>query len=343
MMKNGDLTLNQILAAADWVDVRAMAAARMAQEDFKEATLGHETLGRLNALGIKVIADLGSDAVDRILADEVQFTWLEREANRGVVAEEATKVFFDRTGRRIPPQGLTGAVKDANRDFHLVQPTLQYDLALERLQNVFRISNAGVSLDQFENEIGDLCQRIEKNEQLSNLLKGVYLPLVILPAVITDHGTDIEQRLLPAVEGSYKAQFPDRKFVNHRKGELAQQVKVVHDSHTRLLAEIAKGPVIGLYFPNSLQGFSIPADREQMTGLPECFSLSGAVDTLTALVMYPDVLARDWNTPGLDMAALQWQSQECSLCAKADDVKLEFDYRNLDANGYYSGGMFVRR
>ncbi|MBD3282389.1 MAG: hypothetical protein GF387_02155 [Candidatus Portnoybacteria bacterium] len=65
------------------------------------------------------------------------------------------------------------------------------------------------------------------------------------------------------------------------------------------------------------------------------------MDTLIAMAMYPDILARDWNTPGLDMAALQWRSADCSLLFKARGDKLGFvstDFlaRALDSS---SGGL----
>ena len=83
---------------------------------------------------------------------------------------------------------------------------------------------------------------------------------------------------------------------------------------------------MGIHFPNPLQGFSVNASREQMATLPQGFILSG-MDTSVAMVMYPDILARDWNTFGLDLAALSFyfQYSRYSLKFTANDVNLEFD------------------
>jgi len=64
--------------------------------------------------------------------------------------------------------------------------------------------------------------------------------------------------------------------------------------------------VIGILLPNPLQGFSIPACREYADSLPEILHLAGGYDFSAALAAYPDVLGRDFNTPGNDMAALQF-------------------------------------
>ena len=90
----------------------------------------------------------------------------------------------------------------------------------------------------------------------------------------------------------------------------------------------------------NIQGFSIHADREQMSTLPEGFVLSG-MDTPIAMVMYSDILARDYNTPGLDLATLQWQSADCSLSFKACDGGLGFVSTDVLASAHddYSGGL----
>jgi hypothetical protein len=101
-----------------------------------------------------------------------------------------------------------------------------------------------------------------------------------------------------------------------------------------------QGPVKGIHFPNPLQGFSIKASREQMLTLPKGFILSG-LDTAIAMIMYPDVLARGYLTPGLDLAALSWQSADYSLFFRADVSRLDFDNSDGLAVDYgnYSGGL----
>lgn len=150
---------------------------------------------------------------------------------------------------------------------------------------------------------------------------------------------------LLAVNHSYKQEFPDRKFNNLRQGTLAGQVNMVDVSrHKQLIERAKKKPVVGLYFPNPLQGFSVDASREQMNDLPEGFYLSG-LDTVIAMIMYPDILARDVKIPGLYLTALQYKSPEYYLYFKANDDKLSFgatDYLSV-AGGSYSGGLSFLR
>jgi len=97
--------------------------------------------------------------------------------------------------------------------------------------------------------------------------------------------------------------------------------------------------VVGIYFPACLQGFSILAARETMAPYPEGFALSGALDISVAIAMYPEVLARDWNTPTLDCAANIWSS-DSSLCFDADDHRLDFLSTGVqEADGTSSSGL----
>ncbi len=256
----------------------------------------------------------GREAVNAILRGE-----------KTVTVEDAIRLFFDKHGRRIP-EGLQASVCDANRDFRLDRPKLdeEVDFAnrILRLHRCLSIDTE-VTAEQLKAETERLLAIIRENSQIANIANGVCLP-VVLPKLVTDDlGVELEL-YLAGVNNSYAKTFGDRKFYNHHKGTLANEVSVVDGSrHDQLIERMKQGPVIGVHFPNPLQGFSIHADREQMSTLPEGFILSG-MDTPIAMVMYPDILACDWNTPGLDMAALQWQSAYCSLRFQAYDVRLDF-------------------
>lgn len=256
------------------------------------------------------------------------------------VLEQPVKPWLDHTGRRIPAPGMKAA--DENRSFNVVQSKLDYAERVARFESGFQCKQ-GITAAEFEDRIGLVMLRLAKDERLASLiLQRVYLPILI-PQTETslDYGTLLETIFLPAVEREYKWQFSGRIFKNYRAGELTGRVKVVEKSHQILLDAIYRGPMVALYFPNALQGFSIPADREQMKDLPKDLLLCGVIDTATALVGYPDVLARDYQTPGLDCAAVQWQSGRHSLYFRAYDDQLKFDYRYLDAYGSYSGGFGV--
>jgi len=286
------------------------------------------TTGELNAL----VKNLGGEEVARKI----------QRGEAKVSFEDVVKVLFDKHGRRIP-EGLQANVCDPNRDFRLDQPKLDEEVnfanRIMRLHGCL-IIDTEVTAEKLKAETERLLAIIRENSQIANIANGVYLPVVLPKFVTDDLGSELEL-YLAGVNNSYAKTFSGRTFNNYRKGDLGNKVSVVDGSrHDQLVARMKEGPVIGLHFPNPLQGFSIHADREQMSTLPEGFILSG-IDTSIAMVMYPDILARDWNTPGLDMAALQWQSADSSLDFRAYDGKLDFDDTDIlaHASGSFSGGL----
>jgi len=249
---------------------------------------------------------------------------------------------FDSNGRRSVPTGLQANVCNPRTAFYLTQPDIDYAGRLNRLHKF--LCPTDISVDQFQNEAEKIKKATLANEQIANLFKGVYLPVVIPHNVagITDVGTLLEA-WLEAVGKSYEAEFPDRKFYNHRQGDLADKVKIVKESrHQGLLEKIKQGPVFGWYCPIPLQGFSVHAQREQITGLPNNLILSG-LDAIIAQIMYPDILAKDSSTPGYDLSAFSWESSGYSLFFGASGDGLGFDYGGdlgyaLDC---FSGGVLV--
>lgn len=256
--------------------------------------------------------------------------------------KEVTKKLFDKHGRRIP-EGLQADVCDANRSFRLDQPKLdeEVDFAnrILRLHGCLSIDTE-VTAEQFKAETERLLAIVRDNSQIVNIANGIWLS-VILPKFVTDDlGAELEL-YLAGVNNGYAKTFSDRKFNNHCKGTLANEVNTVDGSwHDQLIERMKQGPIIGIHFPNPLQGFSIYASREQMSTLPEGFVLSG-VDTLIAMMMYLDILARDRNTSSLDMAALSWQSAGYSFEFEASDVGLGFNNTVYlsGARSLYSGGL----
>ena len=291
------------------------------------------TTGDLNA----VVKGLGEPIARRIQKGEL----IPGEKGGEIVLREVLKKPFEH-GRRIP-EGLQSNVCDADRDFRLDQPKLdeEVDFAnrITRLHRCLSVDTK-VTAEQLKAETERLLAIIRENSRIADIANGVYLP-VVLPKLVTDDlGAELEL-YLASVKNSYAKTFGDRTFYNHRKGTLANQVSYVDGSrHDQLIERMKKGLVIGLHFPNSLQGFSIHADREQMSTLPEGFVLSG-MDTPIAMAMYPDILARDRNTPGLDLAALQWQSVGYSFSFEASGDGLGFGRTGSMAYalGNYSGGL----
>lgn len=261
--------------------------------------------------------------------------------NISVKFEKVVRKLFDKHGRRIP-DSLSANVCSANQNFRLDQPKMKaevdYANRITRLHGCLDIDTK-ITAKQLKMETERLLGLIWGNSQITNITNGVWLPVILPQLTADDLGIALEQ-YLEAVDKSYAKDFDDRKFYNYRKGILANEVNIVDGSrHDQLISRMKQGPVMGIHFPNSLQGFSINASREQMSTLPEGLVLSG-MDTPIAMAMYPDILARDFNTPDLDLSALSWQSAD-SLFFKAYDAHLDFDYtvNVAPAYDYYSGGL----
>ena len=287
---------------------------------------------------------LGIDVARRISSGELTV----RVVGEEVLVEPVKQTLFDKHGRRIPPKGLNANVCDADYDYHVVQPT-QIDYA-ERLRLAHEALGSDVeetwwpSAEEFQQKTEEVLEDLREDEQCSQILQGPHFPICIPQMAVEDYGQMLDEMLLPAAERAYKRAYPDRKFYNHRKGELQGELEIWSGSkHEQVLSAVREGPVLGVYFPQALQGYSINADREQMAGLPEKMSLSGGLDTLFAWLMYASELLRDEKTPWFDMAALMWRGW--SLYGNAYGGNAEFHVnRYLDPAGdFTAAGVFVRR
>lgn len=299
---------------------------------YDEFTRGEEEalLNRLGGVDIARAVGSGKYTV-KIVGKEVQLA-------------EVVEKLFDRHGRRIPPPGLCSAVCDANREFKLAQPKPKslddYAARLTRLQTYMK-PGSFISVAEFHGRSQKLLTELKANPRLANLANGVCLPFSLPPMKVEDYGKKLDE-MLDAFGLAYAKEYPGLTFYNHRHGELKGKVEIVAGTrHERLITALAKGTVVGLYFPNPLQGFSIPAAREQMSTLPDELILAGGLDTVANLIMYPDVLAKNFQTPGLDCAALSWDSADYSLSFRARDDFAYFAHRYLYAHDYYSAGLVL--
>lgn len=289
---------------------------------------GPENEGRVDAL----LNILGEPNAEAVLRDELEVRF----------SPKPVRTFFDGNGRRIP-RGLRARVCDPNPSFHLVPPVLKLQERLAHLVECFPVGTKFVSVEESEERISTLLALIQSSEQIANAGKGLYFPLCLPQIVAGDYGEILDSMFLGAMGRSYEQWFPERKFNNYRKGKIANAVKIVDESHRRLVELMTQMPVVGI-LTLPLQGFSVHAQREQMAGLPEMISLGGPFDITTALTAYPETLARDFHTPGLDMSAVQWQSARGSLYARARDDGLFFgDLGDLGyPSGRSSGALFFR-
>lgn len=268
----------------------------------------------------------GDEACQEILRDHLRITLVNN-----------TIKLVDHTGRVIPLPGMD--VVDANRDYYLTQPEVDYAARLARLQKFYGKDMKFVSAAEFQVRCQAIIERVKSDPQVANLVKGPYFPFV-MPQLAGDLGQLLDDTIVPALERSYKAQFPKRYFNNYRHGEPSGQVTVVPGTRQGyLIKALAEWSVCGVYFP-ALQGFSVAASREMISRLSEDFILSG-LEVPVVAAMYPEIVGRDYNTPGLDMASLHWQSAGGSLYCYSCDGGFGFGCRLLGAYGCCSGGVSV--
>lgn len=221
---------------------------------------------------------------------------------------------IDANGRAIPPAGFKFGVVDANKAFYYVQP----ELDLRAIYNTYRDAIPGdmeiVTYEYFEVEVQAILAELEANRQVANLTKGLYLPIILPKHAFGDYGDALGGVYLKMVKCAYEEAFPGRTFENYRKGTLAGQVQIVDGTrHDKLIGMMREQSVVGVY-TLPFQGFSIPADREMIKMFPDNWLLSGAIDTAMAFAAFPSTLARDYNTPVADCAAVSWQDPGISLC-----------------------------
>lgn len=330
-MEHRDLTIDELVAVAGVLNGSYGISAILAgKQDLETAKYGEMTLGQIEAL-INILG--GLEKVKAILRKEKE-----------VVLKDSISILFDKHGRRIPPRTLRRAVTKADRRFLFYQHS-KLDLA-ERLNRLFEYFGCGafITTEDFENRVEQILEGLRNDDNTLALTNGIYLPFALPQTMVGDYGKVLDEVYLPAVERSYKAQFPRRKFYNHRQGKLEGRVTIVDGSrHERLVEAMNQGVVVGVYFPNCLQGFSVDADREQMASLPDKFLLAGGFEACASMIAHPDILARDLHTPLLDLAAMRWQSAGYSLFFSAGDDNLYFAERGSlgFADGGYAGGLVV--
>ena len=253
---------------------------------------GPVTLGQIEA----VINQLGGLEVWQSLL----------RGEKTIVLRDSVSPFFDKHGRRIP-EGTIGNVCDADKEYRLIQPSLDETSIANRILRLHKYMsvNTGITPRQLKERAEHLIEIIRKDSRIANITQGVCLPIILPKLVEDDLGAEMERYL--------DGLTIDLGFCNYCEEDLTGKIRIAEESrYGKIIEQMKKGPVVAIYFPNPLQGFSIKASRKQMRRLPGGFILSG-LDVLIAAMMYPDVLARDKRTPILNLAALQWNLNQESF------------------------------
>lgn len=265
-----------------------------------------------------------------------------------IVLEDVIRLLLDHTGRVIPGHlDVMKAVCDENWDFYLNRTEFGigfYADILARFKQFFPPGTVFVSAEEFTKLAEVAKEKLLGNELLTNLFNRAAWPLPVPQYDAQDIGRSMDEFFLPAAKAAYNNQFPDRKF-NIYCGEMAGKILPLPDYNGHdFIAAMKNGPGVVWYFPNPMQGFSVNAQREAgKLLLPHDFLLNGAIEPALALVGFTAEMGRDFNTPGYDCPAVNWQSADYSLSfkARAGEFRVR-SYGGLGcAYGYYSGGLVL--
>jgi hypothetical protein len=248
-------------------------------------------------------------------------------------------LLFDETGRR-DQRGLKSDVCAPNRKYYLVRPSLDYSGRLNRLkQTGFALD---ITADEFERQTYNLRAFLKTTTAIANLANGFCLPVVIPRASDEDDLGLAMDKFVTGAQDAIRHEFPHREF-NSRVSLTGRLVIEEGSRQDRLVSKLKIRPVVALYYPLALWGFSVDAQREQMAALPNSLVLCGIRATSLAEIMYPDVLARDCHTPAYDCsAAISSTLPDVSYCYKVSSPEVvSFIERrgSAYAAGRHSGGL----
>lgn len=211
--------------------------------------------------------------------------------------ETSATDFFDEFGRCIPKTGLP-VHATSRRYFKCDKPRTDRKEAYARIK---RHLGPGLEISErhFCDALDRITQQLRDDPTTRNMLNGVGVPFVIPSMLVTEIGTLLEEKFIPALANAYESKFPAYRFNNHAVTGLAGNLSVLEGSrHERLIDAMSKKDVVGMYFP-SLTEYSIPACIEQLKALPDYLMLSGGFDTCAALTGTPEVLMRKEGYPPL--------------------------------------------
>lgn len=233
---------------------------------------------------------------------------------------------FDAYGRCIPGTQLhKPAFAESRRYFRLQPPPMDMAAMYQRLTTHLQIGSA-VSLEAFEARVAAIMAKVKADPATAGICHGVAVPFMLPVQGLSDIGTQLESRYLPAVKAAFEQVYPDKTFTNHHKGSLSGKLSIALGSrHERLLDKQAQAVVVGVYFP-ALMEYSLPAALEKVAQLPEHFLLAGGFDTAAAMISAPDLLLRtDGYPPVLWMAALDTEKAGVNYLFEAYGYHLTFN------------------
>ena len=104
-----------------------------------------------------------------------------------------SKQLFDSTGRRIVPEKLNAKVGKPDKYVMLEQPGINSFVRLYRIHEY--LGKTTCTANQFQTEAEKIKETAMADERISDMFKGVHLPILIPKTEITDIGSIMEKYL----------------------------------------------------------------------------------------------------------------------------------------------------
>lgn len=241
-------------------------------------------------------------------------------------------MLFSENGRRIASPSMRVFSNSPSDYYRINQPANDFQLILERIKKN-NLVNTNLGSSDFESRLISLKNKILNNNSFKNILKGVHIPFAYQTTNKNyELGSDLEDYLLPSMQGSFNDCYPNRNFkaILQSNSVLKNNLKIDGDSrYAKFIEKSNNSAVLGWYFPQALQEFDIASQRAQMRELPtsEEFNicLSGAKDIAAAIVGSPELLiSTEFYTPILCMSSYVHSDPRLVLLLKAYGPHLEF-------------------
>ena len=210
-------------------------------------------------------------------------------------------MFFDNKGRAKATLTTKKVIKNSRYYFSLDE-NIKRKIDLKNIYNNsvnFFNTSFDSSVDDFENRINSIKEKLNENENTKNILNGYGIPFIFPKFSSNDIGSNIQQILIPSLIKSYAKKFPNYELQNHIKYNLKGKIDCWNNSrYEKIITNSQERETIGILFP-CLNEFSFPAAIEVIGQLPENFVLSGGYEIISALVGTPEYLFREDKYPPL--------------------------------------------
>lgn len=219
--------------------------------------------------------------------------------------------FVDNSGRVIP-FNLSADVRDADTNYafkpHHLLTVEDCEKRLERLRAAG--FDCMLSAEIFWRRCMHLMEEVSSKAILSNLLKGVWVPVLLPIMNITDIGTTTDD-LLVKLATAFDLEFDKdnsmtNPFIVHQR--FAQRLEIKHPRYQRFCRRLKSWPVVGLYFLTPFQGFSPNAELAAIDKFRKEYVPAGPIEGIISRIMYPDLLFKEKNTLNSNFSSV-WDMQ----------------------------------